>query len=606
MKIIRKVIALIIIQFLLLSNCAWAKPRTMLSPRIFVGADQFKLIFSEDKTGNTLAFDQVKTFGLFLNIYINSILNIEFENFEKNQEYYYKAYMQIREVIFKHAVDEVPILNHLRSLSQETEDLLRRKFYLMVWAKLMEDHITDSLPDSDPREMPRYLTLCLTEKCNAGCRFCLAKANGRYKENLSISQIKEILLDAKSAGVYEIRFMGGELSLVREELLETMRIAGSLGLRSGLMFTNGWWIDQPWAEKFMIELAEAQQKKSPAIMLSVDKVHQQHIPLKRILKFIEKYFTLFPGASLYLHTYVTNEDDELEDLLISLKDKVIETEEQNLRGGIKLRSVKLKKGDLKALYANLLQIGYAESMPQNLYDRYVLEKLAGSDSDDRFANLKFSPSISSERMSNALSISARGEYFLKPIYIPDSILSMGNIRMKSIKEAMRYMNKNPVMETLIKENGHMVLYEKAKEFVPRLYDEIAGCNFLEEALVKMLRDPIARLAINVSLIDEEQLAFLKINGLLSKTRVDLDFIFKIAEENRNLLHAIEDKNLKQDIIVQEAEVLIKEEMGGGFAADHHGLQHAIGLMEKAKELIKKLGREKDDFSKIFELTEQSI
>ncbi|MBU1044372.1 MAG: radical SAM protein [Candidatus Omnitrophica bacterium] len=540
-----KKIILLIIQMLLLSNIAWAQQDTMLSPRASLDVNQIQYIFNAEKVSDPSVFDYMGYFSPPFKNKIDDILDSGFKDFGRKQEYYYKTYMQMRAVIYDFGIADNTVLNYLRYLSANTEDLFRRKMYLMVWAKLMEDYIADNIVNNDKISMPRYLTLCLTERCNAKCRFCLAKVNPEHKEKLSISQIKKILLDAKASGVEEIRFMGGELSLVRNELLETIRMAKSLGMRTGLMFTNGWWIDERWAEDFMIEFAAAEQKKSPTFMLSVDTVHQQHIPLEKIGRFIDKYFTLFPGGTLYLHTYVTSQDDELDDFVKFLGGNIVQDEENLLPGGIKLRTIKLKKGALKVLYANLLQMGDAENLPQDLYDKFVLKNSGDYREDEHYRKLKFTPSVSSVRLDNSLTISARGEYFLGSIYIPDSVFSMGNVNSKSIKDSMRYIRKNMVIKTFFKENGQILLYEKAKEFVPNLSKSISKCNYLEEALVRMLRDPIARLAINVRLLETEQVDSLNMQGLLSKDKIDLEYILKIAKENKDFLHAVDNLEYKQ-------------------------------------------------------------
>lgn len=99
------------------------------------------------------------------------------------------------------------------------------------------------LVDSQARKFS-YLRLSLTEACNFSCRYCLpqgyAPRDPGLPSELSLSEVRNLLLGFEAAGFSKVRFTGGEPTL-RKDLPEIIAFASSLpGFRLRALTTNGW------------------------------------------------------------------------------------------------------------------------------------------------------------------------------------------------------------------------------------------------------------------------------------------------------------------------------------------------------------------------------
>lgn len=99
------------------------------------------------------------------------------------------------------------------------------------------------LVDSRARKFS-YLRLSLTEACNFSCRYCLpegyAPRDPGLPSELSLAEVRNLLLGFESAGFSKVRFTGGEPTL-RKDLTEIIAFAASLpGFKYRALTTNGW------------------------------------------------------------------------------------------------------------------------------------------------------------------------------------------------------------------------------------------------------------------------------------------------------------------------------------------------------------------------------
>ncbi|UYO99183.1 radical SAM protein [Oceanotoga sp. DSM 15011] len=93
-----------------------------------------------------------------------------------------------------------------------------------------------------PLILPSAIKLEVTNMCNLNCKHCLASSNILDKEELSIDQIKELLLQAKDLGVNSIAIVGGE-PLLRKDLKEIIDFICELNMFYSVS-TNGTLINE--------------------------------------------------------------------------------------------------------------------------------------------------------------------------------------------------------------------------------------------------------------------------------------------------------------------------------------------------------------------------
>ena len=86
-----------------------------------------------------------------------------------------------------------------------------------------------------------YLRISVTDRCNLRCVYCMPAEGIKlisHKEILSYDEIFEVAKVAVSLGVDKIRITGGE-PLVRKDIVDLVRMIGTLGLKDFGMTTNG-------------------------------------------------------------------------------------------------------------------------------------------------------------------------------------------------------------------------------------------------------------------------------------------------------------------------------------------------------------------------------
>jgi MoaA/NifB/PqqE/SkfB family radical SAM enzyme len=87
------------------------------------------------------------------------------------------------------------------------------------------------------RPEPRQLTVAITAACNLRCVGCRYGRDFMVGERLSLAIVRDLLDDARAAGVNRVRLFGGE-PLLHPELAEMVRHATGLGLDT-YVTTNG-------------------------------------------------------------------------------------------------------------------------------------------------------------------------------------------------------------------------------------------------------------------------------------------------------------------------------------------------------------------------------
>jgi len=86
-----------------------------------------------------------------------------------------------------------------------------------------------------------YLRISVTDRCNLRCVYCMPAEGIKlipHNEILSYDEIFEVAKTAVALGVDKIRITGGE-PLVRKDIVELVRMIGTLDLKDFGMTTNG-------------------------------------------------------------------------------------------------------------------------------------------------------------------------------------------------------------------------------------------------------------------------------------------------------------------------------------------------------------------------------
>ncbi|MFC1643543.1 radical SAM protein, partial [Chlamydiota bacterium] len=473
---------------------------------------------------------------------IEEIFNSNYEQFQADEDVYYRVYMDVRRMIFDDEISIEDALRYLRESAEREIDQRKKRFYLMVWAKLEEDRITDNLDMGEPIYQADFMTLCLTRQCTAKCGFCYSKSSGKHTEKLSKEQIEKALVEAKEAGITQVRFQGGEMSLVRDEFIFAVKKAKELGLDPTGFNTNCWWADEAWADDFLLELREAYETSFPPVMISVDKEHQKYVPIQKVKSFIDRFFRLFPETEFVVNTFLTTEGDELEDLLGLIEEDVTKDETYDLtqKGGLKYRLIELGQAKLIVVYEDMHEFGRARGMSAEMSARYQAKQSFAERGEGVVLHpyphvrsflrdyVKKKPGEQTGTVHNRFAVRWDGKYFVRDAYVAENVFSMGNADERTVKEAFRYADNNPVLRALNIFYGHGMIYRIAKEFNSNLPKELGKYYVMQELMAGILRDPIERLAITCKLLEE-----FKAQGYarsdVDELGVDYDFIYGTRE-----------------------------------------------------------------------------
>lgn len=87
------------------------------------------------------------------------------------------------------------------------------------------------------------IELEFTKRCNLRCLYCYSSAGEPAENELSLDEIKRVILQAKELGAKKIILLGGGEPLMYPELVEIMNYIDSLGLKQ-VLFTNGTFITE--------------------------------------------------------------------------------------------------------------------------------------------------------------------------------------------------------------------------------------------------------------------------------------------------------------------------------------------------------------------------
>jgi len=89
-----------------------------------------------------------------------------------------------------------------------------------------------------------------TKKCNLRCRYCYSNAGEAEENELSLEEIRSVILQAKKMGAKKIILLGGGEPLIYGGVMDVLEYTHSLGLDQ-VLFTNGTLVTKEMARFFL-------------------------------------------------------------------------------------------------------------------------------------------------------------------------------------------------------------------------------------------------------------------------------------------------------------------------------------------------------------------
>ncbi len=192
-------------------------------------------------------------------------------------------------------------------------------------------------------QIPLWVHLYLTRKCNLDCNYCYVKDN--TKKDISTEKVKKIIDGLYSLGIRAIAFFGGEPTL-RRDFCEILKYSVDKGIFS-YFTTNGTLLNEEYIKR-IAETGVDYIELSIDSILKFDDSRKDYTRSKKVLdsliKFRKKY-----GFGLKTHIVLTNKNlDTVADTIkkINIKYKI------PLTIGYICRSVDKKVIDDESLFFN--------------------------------------------------------------------------------------------------------------------------------------------------------------------------------------------------------------------------------------------------------------
>lgn len=128
----------------------------------------------------------------------------------------------------------------------------------------------------------RTLTIITTDKCNASCSECCFQCNPQKNRVLNFKDIKDFVDEGYKTfpELETVVFSGGECTLLKEDLFESLEYCSKLGLATRIV-TNGFWGNtKKSALKMALRLKDAGLNE---INFSTGDNHQQWVPYDSVV-----------------------------------------------------------------------------------------------------------------------------------------------------------------------------------------------------------------------------------------------------------------------------------------------------------------------------------
>ncbi|MFT4954887.1 MAG: hypothetical protein ACI8U3_001261 [Brevundimonas sp.] len=163
--------------------------------------------------------------------------------------------------------------------------------------------------------VPRTLTILTTDRCTAECDHCSVFSDKKRTDRLTAAQMIDSIGQASElGGLQTVVFAGGEPTLLKEDLLEAIAYAYSLGINTRLITNASWAVSDQKARKKLLDLRQAGLVE---INFSLDKYHSPYIPVGHVLN-AWRAAKGIGFRSVVLATHHSNENPYTEDVVFEM------------------------------------------------------------------------------------------------------------------------------------------------------------------------------------------------------------------------------------------------------------------------------------------------
>lgn len=130
---------------------------------------------------------------------------------------------------------------------------------------------------------PDCLTIIPTYRCNASCKECCFESNPSIRHTMTRDNLLSIIHKIKSEfpRVRYVVLTGGEITLLRDDLVDSIKLLSSLGLGSRIVTNGHWGRTDESALKWVTRLKDAGLNE---LNLSTGDEHQEWVPFESVAR----------------------------------------------------------------------------------------------------------------------------------------------------------------------------------------------------------------------------------------------------------------------------------------------------------------------------------
>ena len=132
---------------------------------------------------------------------------------------------------------------------------------------------------------PKILTFIATHTCTSACKGCCFACSPKKRSTLSAAFMKRIVdcVVSTMPSIQVVVFTGGECTLLRDDLFETIAHCSRQGLNTRIVSNGHWAIDDAMRAQTVSQIAASELTE---INFSTGSEHQKFVPLSAIAKAI--------------------------------------------------------------------------------------------------------------------------------------------------------------------------------------------------------------------------------------------------------------------------------------------------------------------------------